>query len=90
MNSDDPYSVWKRRRSQVDVDSHFADRVMERIREREPPQRRSAAVVAEHSSHRFAWRVQVAAAVFVVGLGFGLFRACFFIVLLLLGTSKGY
>jgi hypothetical protein len=90
MNSDDPYSVWKRRRSQVDVDSHFADRVMKRIAECEPPQGPSTVVVAESRPSRFAWRAQVAAAVFVAGLGFGLFRACFFIVLLLLGTSKGY
>ncbi len=90
MNSDDSYSDWKRRRRQVDVDDRFADRIMERIDGIEPVQRRPAAIVAERGSHRFAWRVQVTAAVLVVGLGIGLLRAGFFIVFLLLSTSRGY
>ena len=90
MISDDLYSVWKRRRSQVDVDNRFADRVMERIGECERPQLHRAAVVAERSPYHFAWRVQVAAAVFVVGLGIGLIRASSMIVFLLLSTSRGY
>jgi len=90
MNSDDLYNVWKRRRSQVGVDSRFADRVMERIRGHEPPRRHRAAVVAGRSPYRFAWRVQAAAAVFVVGLGVGLIRAGSIIVFLLLSASRGY
>jgi hypothetical protein len=90
MISDDLYSVWKRRRSKVGVDSGFADRVMDRIGGYELPQQHRAAVVAERSPCRFAWRVQVAAAVFVVGLGVGLIRASFMIVFLLLSTSRGY
>ncbi len=90
MNSDDPYRLWKRRRSHVDVDDRFADRVMERIGGLEPVQPRSPAAVAERGSHRFAWHVRVTAAVLVVGLGIGLLRAGFFIVFLLLSTSRGY
>jgi len=90
MNSDDPYSDWKRQRSHVDVDDRFADRIMERIEGIEPVQRRPPAIVAERGSHRFAWRVRVTAAVLVVGLGIGLLRAGSFFVFLLLSTSRGY
>ena len=89
MIPDDPYSVWKRRRSKVGVDSRFADRVMERIGGYELPQHHRAAVVAERSPYRFAWRVPVAAVVFVVGLGVGLVRAGSMIIFLLLSTSRG-
>ena len=89
MTPDDLYRAWKRRRCQVDVNNYFADRVMERIGGRELPQHHPVAF-AEHSPSRFAWRVQMAAAVFVVGLGVGLIRASSFIVFLLLNTSRGY
>ena len=41
-------------------------------------------------SRRFAWRLQVAAAIFVVGLSVGLIRASSLIAFLLLSTSRGY
>jgi hypothetical protein len=90
MISDDPYSDWKSRRRQVGVDRHFTDRVMDRIGQREPPQRGGAAVVAERRASRFAWRMQLAAAVVVVGLGVGLVRTGSVILFLLLSASKGY
>ena len=90
MISDDPYSVWKKRRSQVDVDRRFADGIMARIGEHDLCELHRVTVVAERRSSRIAWRVQVAAAVLVVGLGVGLIRASSLIVFLLLSTSRGY
>jgi hypothetical protein len=90
MISDDLYNVWKRQRRHVDVDSRFADRVMEQIGEHKRPQHHRAAVVVERSPRRFARHIPVAAAVFVVGLGVGLIRASSMIIFLLLSTSRGY
>ena len=90
MTSDDLYSSWRRGRRQVDVDDGFADRVMERIDERDLVQRRPSAAPLERRPSRLAWRVQLAAAVFVVGLSIGLVRASFLIVFLLLTASRGY
>ena len=90
MISDDLYSVWKKRRSQVDVDSRFADRVMERIGPCELPQRLRAVAVVRRRRHRLAWRLQLATAVFIVGLGIGLIRSSSIIIFLLLCASRGY
>jgi len=90
MIPDDLYTAWKRRRSRVEVDNGFADRVMERIDGDELPQHEPAAVAAKRGPYRFAWRVQVVAAVFLVGLGVGLIRASSVIVFQLLSVSRGY
>ena len=90
MTSNELFDAWKRQRRQVGVDSRFADRVMERIGGHKRPQHQRAAVVAERSLYRFARRVPVAAAVFLVGLGVGLIRAGSMVVFLLLSTSRGY
>ena len=90
MIPDKLYSAWKKGRSQVDVDNRFADRVMERIGDREQPRHGREVVVPRRSPYRLAWRLQVAAAVFVLGLSIGLVRASSLILFLLLNTSRGY
>jgi hypothetical protein len=51
MEINERYRAWKRRRAELDVPPHFAERVMEAIMERENMQRQA-----------FVWRVWLAAA----------------------------
>ncbi len=84
MNRQETYEAWRQRRSHVEIDGHFADRVMEEIR-RPPPARLPRDAMAGSSWFRLA-----AAALLLVSVGIGLLRLGSVIALILFTCSEGF
>jgi hypothetical protein len=85
MTAPDPIERWKASRSTVEVDSVFADRIMEQIRQLEPSE--------AGPEKRWAWPLApsyTAAAVVLFAVGWSVVRVGVVIGLILGFTEQGF
>ncbi len=88
MNGADRYETWRSKRSEVEVDEQFADRVMEALRA--PGLVRPGSAPPAPAVLRVASRSAAAAALVAASLLIGLLRLESVAALVLLLSSKGF
>ena len=86
MNGTDAYESWKRARSEVEAPDGFSDGVMARLSgECAPPRTATPGML-----QRLASRPEIAVSMLLVGLGVGVFRLGFLLLLVLFSSGKGF
>ncbi len=87
MNSSRLYDRWKDKRSAVEVDDRFADRVIDEIRQCQP--RRPSDVVSAGETGRGASHRFLVAALVVAGIVVGVLRVGSVIAFILFTSTEG-